>query len=512
MSPNAPVQAAPPSAAALDEVYLRALGQDLIALREAAEALEGAHGREVAAAAPDNQASARNLLHYLALRGRDIRGLQDRLSRAGLSSLGRAESHVLVSLDRVLGMIRLALGLPPLASEAAPVGFREGPALLATHAAALLGPSPTERSTRIMVTLPTQAGSDVELVRDMVGAGMDVARINLAHDDEPVWTGMVEAVRSVGGRGGLPTRIVMDLAGPKLRTGDVVGPVDSPRVKRGERFLVVSDGVGDAAASTLLHQHDCVAAVRCGVAEVFLDVRAGDPLALDDGKVAGRVVESTSNWIVVDVTRAKRSGVKLKPGRGINLPETGLTLPALSAEDRKHLDFVVEHADAVSLSFVRTEQDVRDVLAELKQRGGRHLGLILKIETVAAFRRLPGILLAALSWPRVGIMIARGDLAVEAGFERLAEVQEELLWIAEAAHLPTVWATQVLESLAKSGLPSRAEITDAAMSGRAECVMLNKGPYIVEAIQALDDILSRMGAHQQKKRTLLRSLQVSERI
>lgn len=103
-------------------------------------------------------------------------------------------------------------------------------------------------------------------------------------------------------------------------------------------------------------------------------------------------------------------------------------------------------------------------------------------------------------------MIARGDLAVEAGFERLAEVQEEILWLCEAAHVPVIWATQVLESLAKEGLATRAEVTDAAMSMRAECVMLNKGPFIVEAIGFLHDVLQRMQEHVSKKQTLLRKL------
>jgi pyruvate kinase len=103
-------------------------------------------------------------------------------------------------------------------------------------------------------------------------------------------------------------------------------------------------------------------------------------------------------------------------------------------------------------------------------------------------------------------MIARGDLAVECGYERLAEVQEEILWLCEAAHVPVIWATQVLESLAKSGMPSRAEITDAAMGERAECVMLNKGPHILDAIRVLDNILQRMQAHQSKKRSMLRRL------
>jgi len=109
----------------------------------------------------------------------------------------------------------------------------------------------------------------------------------------------------------------------------------------------------------------------------------------------------------------------------------------------------------------------------------------------------------------VGVMIARGDLAIECGYQRLAEVQEEILWICEAAHMPVIWATQVLESLAKTGVPSRAEVTDAAMGERAECVMLNKGPYIVTAVRILDDILRRMQSHQEKKRSMLRKLHVA---
>jgi pyruvate kinase len=106
-------------------------------------------------------------------------------------------------------------------------------------------------------------------------------------------------------------------------------------------------------------------------------------------------------------------------------------------------------------------------------------------------------------------MIARGDLAVECGYERLAEIQEEVLWMCEAAHIPVVWATQVLEGLARKGRVSRSEVTDAAMAERAECVMLNKGPWVVRAVRVLDDILRRMESHQSKKRPMLRALSVA---
>jgi pyruvate kinase len=170
---------------------------------------------------------------------------------------------------------------------------------------------------------------------------------------------------------------------------------------------------------------------------------------------------------------------------------------------------VAKHADAVSLSFVRTPDDVRSLHAELERLGRSGIGVVLKIETRAGFENLPRLLLEGLQRPPLGIMIARGDLAVEIGFERLAEVQEEILWLCEAAHVPAIWATQVLDTLARTGVPSRAEITDAAASVAAECVMLNKGPFVDEAVAALADILRRMEQHRYKKRSLFRKLQVS---
>lgn len=151
-------------------------------------------------------------------------------------------------------------------------------------------------------------------------------------------------------------------------------------------------------------------------------------------------------------------------------------------------------------------QDVHALQAALAKQGAPHLGVVLKIETRRGFEQLPRILLSALRLPRVGVMIARGDLAVECGFERLAEVQEEIRWVSEAAHVPVTWATQVLETLAPKGVPSRAEINDAAMGERAECVMLNKGPHVVEAVRMLDGILRRMAAHMEKKTPTLRRL------
>jgi pyruvate kinase len=166
----------------------------------------------------------------------------------------------------------------------------------------------------------------------------------------------------------------------------------------------------------------------------------------------------------------------------------------------------------VGMSFVQDVADIYRLQDMVSSLGAPQKGIVLKIETRRGFEMLPDLLLAAMRSNVVGVMIARGDLAVECGYERLAEVQEEILWLCEAAHIPAIWATQVLETLAKSGVPSRAEITDAAMGERAECVMLNKGPHIIAAIRVLDNILQRMSDHHLKKSSMMRQLRWWENV
>jgi pyruvate kinase len=250
--------------------------------------------------------------------------------------------------------------------------------------------------------------------------------------------------------------------------------------------------------------------IGVSLAEFFDSLRPGESLWLDDGKIGGVIRQVTPEEVGVEITQARPAGEKLGAEKGINAPDSDLHLSSLTKEDLEALKFVVKNADIVGYSFVRREADVCELQARLAELGGETLGIILKIETREGFDQLPKLLLAAMRSRALGVMIARGDLAVECGYQRLAEVQEEILWICEAAHVPVIWATQVLESLAKNGIPSRSEITDAAMGERAECVMLNKGPYIVTAVRILDDILRRMQSHHEKKRSMLRKLHLAD--
>ena len=236
----------------------------------------------------------------------------------------------------------------------------------------------------------------------------------------------------------------------------------------------------------------------------------GTRVWIDDGKIGAKIESLLPDGVLLRITHARPKGEKLRADKGINFPDSSLNLCPLTSKDRQDLDFVAAHADLIGYSFVQQATDIELLQLELQARLGatwRTPAIIAKIETPEAVRNLPELIVRAAGKQPFGVMIARGDLAVEIGYQRLAEMQEEILWLCEAAHVPVIWATQVLENLVKKGIPSRAEITDAAMAERAECVMLNKGAYIAEAVTILDDVLTRMQAHQLKKTPQLRALQ-----
>lgn len=240
-------------------------------------------------------------------------------------------------------------------------------------------------------------------------------------------------------------------------------------------------------------------------------VRPGERVILDDGKVVAVVQSRRPDGLVCAVERTVKSPTRLRSGKGIAFPDSTLSpgTVGVSQQDEAALSFALEHADGVGVSFVNVPRDVTVIGERIRAAGKSNFGMILKLETRGVLRNLPEILFEALKYDPVGLMIARGDLAVELSFERLAEIQEELLCFGEACHLPVIWATQVLDSAAQSGLPTRAEVTDAAMAMRAECVMLGKGPHIATATRMLADIIRKMESHQFKRRTMMRPLAVA---
>lgn len=578
--------------------------------------------------AQDAQCSCDNLLAYLALREHDLQDLQLELAERGLSSLGRLEGSVLHSLRRVMHHI----GIEPTDTSLLVPDFEHARSILSRRSTVLLGRPRPRHHTRIMVTLDPDVVRQPELLEQLLVQGMDIARVNCAHDTSHEWAMIIAAVRNaeeqLASRGqaiGRRCRVFMDLAGPKVRTGPLM-PATRPlkltvekdaygrpsRILEGfldteasqsqrfrppgapRSFVIALPGQSGLASLALgeelrftdtrgraraLHVLERVSPtkVRVGLERTAylvegmelmtaggasfrvgpimpqpMDIRvqAGDRLVLyrdparlghgahggqpagisctlpaalemvklghrvciDDGKITTVVRNLHPEYVELEVTAPHDVPVRIRSEKGLNFPDSSLDIPAFTAHDREDLKFVAQHATAVGLSFVHRPQDLLDLCQALEELGCSDFGIVIKIETREAIHRLAQLLLAGLNLPRFGVMIARGDLAVEVGFEHLALVQEDILCLCEAAHVPVIWATQVLENLAKSGLPARAEITDAATGQRAECVMLNKGRFVLDAVTTLADLLSSRERQRIKKRQVFRDITVQHGI
>ena len=586
------------------------------------EELEIKYENEISKVDPIYKKSALNLIHYLAFRSFDVSKLQDELRDAGLPSLSNIEAHVLTSLYSLKKIINHLNGKPETEKKKGIISVKKSKKLLNRNTKYLFGYKSKKRRTRIMVTLPNTAAGEYRFVNKLINSGMNSARINCAHDDPAIWKDMIANIKEASKKLEKNCKIMMDLGGPKLRTGlmtpgaqvihitpqrdefgkvinpakvwisppdifppdnsaDVLLPVDEiwfKKIKRddtitfkdsrgkkckitigrknkGGRWASCSDSAFVTTGTELslnkhkknntnkikvgellpleqiivLHIGDKLiltkdpllgesakydeqgnilkyAHISCTLPEVFPDVKIGEPIFFDDGKIEGIIEDASENELLIKITNAKESGSKLRADKGINLPQSELRISGLTEKDKKDLEFVAPNADAVNFSFVNDGTDVDQLHTELKKYNS-NIGIILKIETQKGFKNLPKILLNAMINYPIGVMIARGDLAIETGWKNFASIQEEILRICEASHIPDIWATQVLDNLAKKGVPTRAEITDAAMAQRAECVMLNKGYYIEKAVKMLDKILRRMQLFQKRKEIILPKLE-----
>lgn len=461
------------------------------------------------------QLSARNLFRYLVLRSYDLRLYHDSLSDLGVSSLRTAEGYVYSNLYNVIRLLKLLQG-EEMDKETGleVIGYKKSMKLLRKHAGNLFNKNQKKNFTEIMVTLPTEAATDKQLILDMARNGMEIARINLGHDDEEVWKQMVDNIHALKEEFPHEVKIYMDLAGPKLRTSLMEIPKKGKikhniLVRKGEFLLLKKDPTsGKASAFSDSGEQLKKGEVGLQLPEIIDDLKVGDPVLFDDGMIQAKVTGKSDDEAEIQILQCHKS--KIGSHKGINLPKTRLNLPALTKHDLEVLPFVTKHADIVGYSFVRTEEDVQALYKELEQQQAHELGVVFKIENQESFENLPQILLEGMKRKKIGVMIARGDLAVEIGFVRISEVQQQILWMCEAAHVPVIWATQVLENLAKTGMATRAEISDAALGVRAECVMLNKGPYIMEAIRSLKNILVKMESHSSKKKDALRPLSLAK--
>lgn len=332
--------------------------------------------------------------------------------------------------------------------------------------------------TKIVCTLGPSSNS-VEMLVDLMRAGMDVVRLNFSHGTQEEHLATLKNVREAAKRTGVEVAVLQDLQGPKIRIGEFSAPFIELRA--GDRFTITTDHVigGTTVVST----------TYSGLTE---DVRPGDALLLDDGKVRLRVLEVKRNDVICTVV----IGGTLSAHKGINLPGVATSAPSFTEKDLQDLEFGIQQdVDYVALSFVRRAEDVKELRKAIFDRVGtkRVLPIIAKIEKPQGVHNIDSIIEEA-----DGIMVARGDLGVELPPEDVPILQKVIIRKCNHAGKPVIVATQMLESMIHNPTPTRAEASDVANAVLDGCdaVMLSGetsvGSYPLEAVRIMDRIISKV--------------------
>jgi pyruvate kinase len=328
--------------------------------------------------------------------------------------------------------------------------------------------------TKIIATIGPQSHDD-ETISSMIASGMNVVRMNFSHGSYDFHLKTIETTRRVSRKMDVPIGILMDLQGPKLRTGALKKELVT--LHRGDLIeLTTEDIVGDWKKLSIEY------------ARLPKEVKKGERILLDDGNIELRVEEVFAHGLRCRIL----NGGTIRSHRGVNFPESKISVSSITAKDRKDLAFGIEHGvDFVALSFVRSPKDITQLRA-LMRKAGRELPIVAKIEKPEAVENIDEIIVEA-----DGIMVARGDLGAETSPQEVPILQKLIIGKCNVAGKPVITATQMLESMIKNPRPTRAEAADVANAifDGTDCVMLSGetavGDYPLQAVQVMDSIARR---------------------
>ena len=332
------------------------------------------------------------------------------------------------------------------------------------------------KRTKIVATMGPASNTE-ERLEALIQGGMNVARLNFSHGEHAIHGQTIASVRTVDEKLGTHTALLADLQGPKLRIGELEGgQID---LVKGEELLIRTG-----------KETGTLGVVYTNYMQFARDVKAGEPVLMDDGKLELRVLETDGKG---EVRCEVVHGGVLKPRKGINLPSTAISLPCITEKDAVDLAYALEQdVDWIGLSFVRNAQDIVE-LRERIEAEGKHTRIIAKIEKPEALEDLEGILEETDA-----VMIARGDLGVEIPKQEVPLVQKDIIQRCMHMGKPVIVATQMMESMIEASVPTRAEVNDVANAvlDGADAVMLSAetsvGAYPVEAVTAMTDIIESM--------------------
>lgn len=337
------------------------------------------------------------------------------------------------------------------------------------------------RKVKIVGTLGPSSKT-VDQIEKLIRAGLDIARLNFSHGDHAFHKSLIENIREASKRAGRPVAIMQDLQGPKIRAGKIPG--GSIELKDGDIVVLHPEGTPPKKST----KDRLVVPISAEIAmSVASSTSVGNRVLFDDGKIATRIIEVAAPEMVVVV----EVGGTLTNNKGMNLPGTPLTIPCLTEKDIVDLEFGLSMGvDAVALSFVRTAEDIEDLRARMKKITDHPPLIIAKIEREEAVTYMDSIIEVT-----DGVLVARGDMAVEIGAERVPTVQKRLIHACNQLGVPVITATQMLESMISSPTPTRAEASDVANAvfDGTDSVMLSaesaSGQYPVVSVETMARII-----------------------
>ncbi|MBL7946274.1 MAG: pyruvate kinase [Flavobacteriales bacterium] len=330
--------------------------------------------------------------------------------------------------------------------------------------------------TKIVATIGPASASK-EVLREMMLNGMDVCRLNFSHGSYQFYANLIGTIRELNLELGLNTAILADLQGPKMRVGEMAdGPI---QLEDGSELVITTEPIKGRPGI-----------VSTSYAQFPKDVKRGEIVLLDDGKLRLEVIASDG---ATKVTTRVIHGGPLSANKGLNLPNTKISLPSLTEKDRLDLDFALDHdVDWIGLSFVRGARDIIELKHVILQRE-KSAKVVAKIEKPEALLEIDEIIREADA-----LMVARGDLGVEIPMEKVPLVQKDIIKRCLVHHRPVIVATQMMESMITNITPTRAEVNDVANAvlDHADAVMLSAetsvGKYPVEVVKAMNRILLEM--------------------
>ena len=333
------------------------------------------------------------------------------------------------------------------------------------------------KRTKIVCTMGPACDSD-ETIREMIKAGMNVARFNFSHGSYDEHHGRIERVRRISKELGLPVGILLDTKGPEVRTGLLVDG-KKVAVKTGDKIVVTAQPTSEDFHGTAEH-------ISLDYLALPSEVEKGSLILIDDGLVALEV-ESVSGQ---DMTCVVKNDGLIGERKGVNMPNVNISLPAITERDRQDILFgLTENIDYIAASFIRDGESVRGIRELCRENGGEHVTIFPKIECALGVENFDEILEAS-----DGIMVARGDLGIEIKPELVPHIQKEIIAKCNAAYKPVITATQMLDSMQQNPRPTRAEVADVANAiyDGTGAVMLSgetaAGKYPVEALKAMATI------------------------